>query len=403
MTPDEFYNLISPDRLLSAIVEKPTPCYLFFEPIIARQAEQLREKLGTRFQVHYAVKANPSPAILAAMRRLGLGTDVASGNELRAALEAGFDPALIEFSGPGKTKAELAQAMKAEIGAINVESLGELDAVVELARQSGIRPRVGLRVNPSMQTKSGLKMAGSTQFGLSELDLELALNSLSQQTLGVDFVGLHLHIGSQILETESVLENFRVAMELAQRVALRLKRPLRKLNFGGGFGVAYFEGQRSLDLSAVGREVAALIAAYAPAIEGTQLIIEPGRYLVAESGIYAARILYRKNTNGKEFAIVDGGMHHNYLLAGGMGQVIRRNFHFDILPGSGVRDEVAPYKLSVAGCLCTPQDLLLQDALFRQTARPGDYVLFFNCGAYGSSASPLKFLSHPEPAELLIQ
>jgi diaminopimelate decarboxylase len=404
MRPDEFYACISRERLRTALADVPTPCYLFFAPIIAGQVMELRSRLGRRFNIHYAVKANPHPAILRLMRQFNLGADVASEYELRAALEAGFEPLDIELSGPGKTQAELEYAIQTRIGAVNVESLGELELLVNLSKRLGARPKVGLRVNPSVQGRSGLKMAGATQFGLSEKDLERALERIRQETSVLDFVGLHLHLGSQILDIESILENFRIALTLAWRVSQGAERPLRKLNFGGGFGVTYFEGQQPLDLAAVGAGVESLLKEFLSSANGApELIVEPGRYLVAESGVYVTRVLYRKHTNGKEFAIVDGGMHHNYLLAGGMGQVVRRNFYFEVLPNEGAVERVAPYELNVAGRLCTPQDLLLQNARCSQTVRPGDYLVFFNCGAYGATASPINFLSHPQPREVLIE
>ncbi|HXG22105.1 MAG TPA: pyridoxal-dependent decarboxylase, exosortase A system-associated [Methylomirabilota bacterium] len=404
MKPDEFYTRVSRERLLAALADAPTPCYLFFASVIAQQVMELRSRLGRRFNIHYAVKANPHPAILRLMRRFGLGADVASEGELRAVLEAGFEPGDIEFSGPGKTQVELEYAIQTRIGAINVESLGELELLVHLSKRLGARPKIGLRVNPAVQGRSGLKMAGATQFGLSDKDLDHALERIRQEASVLDFVGLHLHLGSQILDIESILENFRIALQLAWRVGRRAEHPLRKINFGGGFGVTYFEGQQPLDFVAAGAGIEALLEEYFSSVDDfPKLIVEPGRYLVAESGVYVTRVLYRKHTNGKEFAIVDGGMHHNYLLAGGMGQVVRRNFYFEVLPNGGAFERVAPYELNVAGRLCTPQDLLLQNVRCSQTVRPGDYLVFFNCGAYGSTASPINFLSHPQPREVLIE
>jgi diaminopimelate decarboxylase len=406
MTPEEFYRLVPRDRLLQAVRATPSPCYLFFEPIVGRQVARVREGLGERFELHYAIKANPDPAILRALQRRGVGADVASGGELAAALAAGFAADLIEFSGPGKTAPELASAIDAGIGAINVESLGELDLLITLARRRGVRPRVGLRANPATQAKTGLRMAGATQFGLSPADLDAALDQLARAADAVDFVGLHLHIGSQILEVATAIEIFRAALETSRDVARRTGKPLRKLNFGGGWGVTYFADQQPLDLAATCAGLRDLVAQreFTDAIAGARLIVEPGRYLVAESGVYATRVLYRKESAGKQFAIVDGGMHHNYLLAGGMGQVIRRNFMLDVLPGDArTKAASVPTVLNIAGCLCTPQDLLAQGVTRAEDVQPGDHVVFFNCGAYGASASPLRFLGHPEPAAMLIE
>ena len=404
MSPLEFYRAIPRERLLDTLRSYSTPCYLHFEPIIARQVAYMRDALGDKFEIHFAVKANPHPEVLRALQRHGVGADVASARELLAALDAGIEPRHIEFSGPGKTEAELTQAIDAGIAAINVESLQELKLLVELAAARQRRPSVGLRVNPALPTRSGLRMTGATQFGIVPEDLDGAFEILQRAATTVNFVGLHVHAGSQILEVHSAVQVFQAALELARRIHERYGRSVTKVNFGGGWGVTYFDGQQHLDVAAVGAEVRNLLrqSSHAATVAGAKLIVEPGRYLVAESGVYATRILYRKQAEGRQFAIVDGGMHQNYLLAGGMGQVIRRNFFLDFLADPQRGANGAPTVLNVAGCLCTPADILAQGAACGFDPRPGDYVVFFNCGAYGASASPVDFLSHPFPQVALL-
>jgi diaminopimelate decarboxylase len=406
VTPAEFYSIVPRERLLQSICEARTPAYLFFEPVIAAQMAKLRATLGDAFDVHFAVKANPDPAVLRSIRRLGAGADVASAGELDAALAAGFAPERIEFSGPGKRVAELERASEAGISAINVESLEELELLAAIATRSrrAKRIQVGLRVNPPIRVRTGLRMAGATQFGLSPEELAPALARLSQLRDSIAFVGLHLHVGSQVLEADSVLETMRVGCELAADLARSAGGPLPKLNLGGGWGVTYFDNQQPLDLDAIRgglRELLARPELRGP-LEGTRLILEPGRFLVAESGVYVAQVLYRKQSGGKVFLIVDGGMHHNYLLAGGMGQVIRRNFRVEIFPDVERPRAGALCAVDIAGCLCTPQDVLAHGVPCDADVRRGDYVAFFNAGAYGATASPTGFLSHPPPDMVLV-
>ena len=406
MTPDEFYRIVPRERLLQEIGRTSTPSYLLFESIISAQMAKLRATLGDRFDVHFAIKANPDPAVLRSIRRLGAGADVASAGELSAALEAGFEPQRIEFSGPGKTIAELECAAAAGLGAINVESLEELELLAGIAAASprDRRVRVGLRVNPPIRVRTGLRMAGATQFGLSPEDLTPALARIEELRDSIEFVGLHLHVGSQVLDAEAVLESLRAGLELGAEIARSIGAPLPKLNLGGGWGVTYFDQQQPLDLDAVRTRLCALLdrSDLRPHLEGTKLILEPGRFLVAEAGVYAAQVLYRKQSGGKTFLIVDGGMHHHYLLAGGMGQVIRRNFLVEIFPHDARPPATSMLAVDIAGCLCTPQDVLAHGVPCEEGVRRGDYVVFFNSGAYGATASPTGFLSHPPPGIRLV-
>ncbi len=406
MTPEEFYRLVPRERLLQSIRETRTPAYLFFEPIIAAQMAKLRATLGDRFDVHFAIKANPDPGVLRSIRQLGAGADVASAQELAAALEAGFAPEQIEFSGPGKTLAELECAADAGIGAINVESLEELELLAGIAARSrrGKRLPLGLRVNPPIRVRTGLRMAGATQFGLSPEDLGPALTRLKALRDSIELMGLHLHVGSQVLDAEAVLETLRVGFELGADMARTMGGPLPKLNLGGGWGVTYFDNQKPLNLDAIRAGLRALLerSDLRASLEATKLILEPGRFLIAEAGVYVAQVLYRKQSGGKTFLIVDGGMHHNYLLAGGMGQVIRRNFLVEIFPRVERPPASSTCAVDIAGCLCTPQDVLAHDIPCEAGVRRGDYVVFFNSGAYGATASPTGFLSHPAPGAVVV-
>jgi len=211
-----------------------------------------------------------------------------------------------------------------------------------------------------------------------------------------------MHLGSQFLDAEKIISNFRLILEKADEIANLYKMDLRKINFGGGWGIDIFGNKPSLDLPLIKKSLSELFTdlRYRTHFKSTQFIVEPGRFLVAECGIYAVKILYRKKGYKKEFLIVDGGMHQNYLAAGGIGQVIRRNLEADVIPENTCGTEIAKY--TIVGSLCIPDDVLASELQLPSEVREGDILLFYNCGAYGYSASPLKFLSHTLPQEFVI-
>ncbi|MGC9329398.1 MAG: pyridoxal-dependent decarboxylase, exosortase A system-associated, partial [Candidatus Hinthialibacter sp.] len=349
------------------------------------------------FTMLYAVKANPHPAILKTMAQLNLGADVASKGELRAALEAGIPASKIEFSGPGKTHDELREAISQNIGSINVESLEELKQIVQLGREHNLHPHVGLRINPGAKIPCGMSMAGASQFGVPFQEIESNIDWIRSQLDAVNFSGVHVHLGSQILDAGAMAESISLILDLALRIEDLLGRPLQKINVGGGWGIDYFSQQEKLDLELLSLQLQSVLNS--PRLKTMELKVEPGRFLVAESGVYATQILYTKQNQNRFYAIVDGGMHQNYLLAGGMGQIIKRNFEMDILPRKE-REQCPEYSLTVAGKLCTPQDVLADQISCNVPISPGDSIVFFNSGAYGLTASPIHFLSHDKPAEV---
>ncbi len=402
MKRNEFYQLVDRTDLAGIIQNYETPCYFYFLKIIQRQLIRLQECFGSRFRLLYAVKANPNPLLLQAMAQFGLGADVSSAGELSAALQAGIPPERIEFSGPGKTEEELRQAIRSGICSINVESLDELRKIIELGHDLNIRPKAGLRLNPGSTLKSGLSMSGPTQFGVSLAAIKRESGNIKSLLTDVDFQGLHFHLGSQILDADIVADSIEYILEQAQHLETELNIPIKKINFGGGWGIDYFQNQSKLDLNKLKTRLEQLFAnpRYKNFFSRTDAKLELGRFLAAECGLYVTKILYVKENQEHVFAVTDGGMHHNYLLAGGMGQIIRRNFELDILSPSP-QNSCKEYPLTVTGKLCSPQDRLAEKVLLRYSVYPGDYVVFFNCGAYGLSASPVNFLIHKKPAEII--
>lgn len=374
-----------------------TPFYAYDRQCITARMALLRAHLPAAIEVHYAMKANPMPAVVQHLAGLVDGIDVASGAELRVALDTGMDPAHISFAGPGKSVHELGCAIASGI-VINMESMAEMHRIARIGQTLGIRPRVAVRVNPDFELKaSGMKMGGGAkQFGVDAEAVPAMLQQLS--LLGLDLDGLHIYGGSQNLDAQAIGAAHEQTFALAIRLAAAAPVPLRTLNIGGGFGIPYFPGNTALDIAAVGAHLHRLLPAVMAQLPQTRIVLELGRYLVAEAGIYVCRVVERKVSRGKVFLVTDGGMHHHLAASGNFGQVIRKNY--PVMLGNRVHGgarEVA----SVIGPLCTPLDLLA-DQMEMGVGQEGDLVVVLHSGAYGLSASPVGFLSHPVALEVLV-
>jgi diaminopimelate decarboxylase len=404
MLKDDFYSNISRDCVEKIVRSHATPAYLYFTSIIEEKIIALRNLLPPFFRINYALKANPHPEIVSFLAGHGIGADVASMGELHSALDCGIAPENIEFSGPGKTREELGRAIHNKIASINIESLSELHTVISLCTEMQGIANVGMRVNlGSQHAQSGLKMGGPTQFGIQIQDIDQFLYSIEENRRWLNFTGIHVHSGSQFTSAEAVCSNFKSILDLSLAVFKERKIPIKKINFGGGFGIVYFPHQHQVDHAKLRQELLALFDndIYAGILKEARCIVEPGRFLVGECGLYATRVLYVKENYGRKYLVVDGGMHHNYMLAGGLGQVIRRNFELDAFTEKIF--QLSPsIKYDIAGRLCTPQDILAVDFECPVTISEGDFVVFFNSGAYGCTASPVGFLSHARPQEIII-
>ena len=374
-----------------------TPFYAYDRASLTRRVRELRTALPPSVKLHYAMKANPMPALVCHMAGLVDGIDVASGGELKVALDSGADPREISFAGPGKSREELEQAVAAGI-LINIESFREVSLLAEIAAASACPARVAVRVNPDFELKnSGMKMGGGPkQFGVDAEQVPELLAEIGR--VGLAFEGFHLFAGSQNLKPEAIIEAQCKSFDLALRLAENAPAPVRFLNLGGGFGIPYFPGEQRLDLAPIGANLADLAERARQVLPEAQLVIELGRYLVGEAGIYVARVVDRKVSRGQVFLVTDGGLHHHLSASGNFGQVIRKNYPVAI----GNRAEAADTEtVSVVGPLCTPLDLLA-DRMDLSISEPGDLVVVFQSGAYGASASPQAFLGHPPPSEVLV-
>ena len=375
-----------------------TPFFAYDRAALTERIALLRATLPADLSLSYAVKANPMPAVVAHLAGLVDSLDVASAAEMAVALDTTISSDHISFAGPGKTPAELTQAVAAGV-TIEMESPTEARRVAEIGERLGIRPRVAVRVNPDFQVKgSGMKMAGGPQqFGVDAEQVPELLTQIAATDL--DLLGFHIFAGSQNLNAEILCEAQRNTVALALELAALVPEPIRYLNVGGGFGIPYFDADRPLDLAAIGENLQELMdGAIRPQLPDARVVVELGRYIVGECGVYVTRVVDRKVSRGKTFLVVDGGMHHQLAASGNFGQVIRRNYPVAV---GGAPADAPTETVSVVGSLCTPLDLLGKDVTLPQ-ADVDDLIVIFQAGAYGLTASPTAFLSHPAAAEALV-
>ena len=374
-----------------------TPFYVYERALLQRRVAELRATLPVGVQLHYAMKANPLPDLVACMVGLVDGIDVASAGEMRVALAQGADPQHMSFAGPGKRAGELHASVEAGV-LVNVESFRELPLLAQASQDLGRAARVAVRVNPDFELKgSGMRMGGGPrQFGVDAEEVPRLLTEIGR--LGLQFEGFHLFAGSQNLRAEAICEAQRLSYELALRLAAEAPAPVRHLNLGGGFGIPYFPGEQPLDLQPVAANLAELQARAGRELPEAHLVLELGRYLVGEAGLYVARVLDRKVSRGQVFLVTDGGLHHHLAASGNFGQVIRKNYPVAI---ANRMDEPATESVHVVGPLCTPLDLLAERMML-PVAQEGDLVVVYQSGAYGASASPQGFLGHPGCLEVLV-
>ena len=374
-----------------------TPFYAYDRQLITDRVTLLRKYLPPEVQIRYSMKANPMPAVVQHLAAIVDGIDVASVGELRVALDTPILPGQISFAGPGKKDNELSCAIASGV-TLNMESEQEMERIAILGQHLGICPKVAIRINPNFELKSsGMKMSGGAkQFGV---DAEHVPSMLARmQRLKLDFEGFHIFCGSQNLNSAAIQEAQEKTIQLGLSLAKQASYPIRLLNIGGGFGIPYFPGDKELDLKSVCKNLHRLIDETKKHAPNTRIEIELGRYIVAESGIYVCRVLERRISRKRIFLITDGGLHHHLAASGNFGQVIRKNY--PVVVGNKVVGHERE-SVTVVGPLCTPLDLLA-DEVEMAKADVGDLIVVFQSGAYGLTASPTRFLNHPEPVEVLV-
>ena len=375
-----------------------TPFYVYDLDLATRQVERFRAAMPADLHLHYAVKANPHSVVIKHFIGLVDGLDMASGGELERVRDCGADMEHVSFAGPGKRDAELALAI--ELGAtLNLESERECARALAIAKQMGVTPRLAVRVNPDFELKgSGMSMGGGAKpFGVDQDRVPALVQAILAS--GADWRGFHIYSGSQSLDAEAIAESQRATIALAAELAHAVGEAPKNVNLGGGFGIPYTANDRSLDIAAIGRHLAETLDRRDPVLADTQFIIELGRWLIGEAGVYIASILDRKLSKGEQFLVTDGGMHHHLAASGNFGMVMKRNYPVAIASHMGSEPTESA---TIVGPLCTPLDRLAADIAVPKTDI-GNYVAVFASGAYGLSASPVNFLSHPIATEIVVK
>lgn len=374
-----------------------TPLFVYDSGVVGGQVARFRAAMPGGVALHYAVKANPYGPLLRFLSRHVDGFDIASAGELMLLKDAEVDGLPISFAGPGKRESEIETAIAGGV-TLNVESEGEAERALAIAELVGRQPKIAVRVNPPFGIKgAGMKMGGlASPFGVDGDSAAALVKRVIQG--GAEWRGLHIFAGSQVLASDALIEAQRATVAFAAGIADEAATETPELNLGGGFGIPYFAGEQPLDVDAVGTALGETLVAAPDSLANTRFAIELGRWLVGEAGVYLARILDRKESGGRTFLVTDGGLHHMLAASGNFGQLLRRNYPVAIAGRFGAEPDE---EVTVTGCLCTPLDLLADDVALPH-AEPGDVVAIFCAGAYGLSASPQAFLSHPPAREMLV-
>ncbi|MCX7945458.1 MAG: alanine racemase [Hydrogenophilus sp.] len=371
--------------------------YAYDASRVAERLTTLRQLFAGRYRIFYAVKANPYPPLVAALTRWVDGFDVASIGELTLALDLGVSPPAITWTAPGKTPAAIAQAVAAGV-TITIESPTQLAAALCAGERLGIVPHLALRLNPPFTPqRAGMKMAGGPQpFGI---DPDQAIPLLQQIIAsGAVWVGLHCYAASQLLDPNLIIAQHTAAHAALSRLIDHLGAVPRWLNLGGGWGIPYHSGDSPLSLPPLVESLLSLADQHHQRYPDTHLILELGRYLVGEAGLFAAQIIDRKTSYGETLLILASGLNAHLAATGNLGQILKRPYPILLAHRATAPPEE---EVTIVGPLCTPLDTFAKRLPLPRSAI-GDWLIILQSGAYGASASPQRFLSHPPIPEALI-
>ncbi len=384
------------DKIVEAV---GTPAYVYDAGVMRQQYAALKSSIPDGVQIYYSVKANPNRSVANVFRRAGSGAEVASAAELSMALEAGFAPSKIIFAGPGKGVDEIELAVKNSIGSINIESETELDRVINVSGLLSYRrkpQRIALRVNLDfgLQTGGEVMVGGSRKFGVDEKYVDCLFEKAMSDSR-VELTGFHCFAGTQFIAAKALTSAYKAFARWAIGFSVKKGFNLKTLNFGGGLGIPYQEGEPELDLNRVGKTLEK-IKAELEKINGqgkVKILMEPGRYLVGPSGVYLSEVTDLKTSGNTRYVITNGGIHHALIPI-----ALNKNYPTAVV---NKMTAVRKRKYIVAGPLCATPDQYSRKVLLAEPGI-GDILGIFNSGAYGYTAGMIYFLSHTSPAEVLV-
>lgn len=381
-----------------------TPCFVYDMDAVKIRADEIKSAFGGRFELSYAVKANPNLSILRRLKGIAGTLDISSAGELRRAKSAGWNPAMISFTGPGKTDAELRAAVNARIGYMIVESISEAERLSAIAVRAGWAQAVLLRIAPAhIPAGFGAGMTGKPcQFGIDEEDSESAVTRIRDMK-NIPVKGFHIYSGTQCLKADAIAQNYKNLIRIFRHLCATFDLCPEKLIIGSGLGIPYYYNDKPVNLAEVAVRTNTLLDELRAEerFRNTHLLLELGRYLVGEAGLYLTRVVQIKQSRGTDICICDGGMNHHLAACGHMGAVIPRNYRmFKVGANAGETEELHPYEL--VGPLCTTIDRLGRNVRLPML-KAGDVIAIECSGAYGLTSSPVHFISHEQPKEIVLE
>lgn len=372
-----------------------SPLYIYDLGEVERRARALTALLPEGSRLLFSLKANPLPAIAEHLCRLGCDAEVSSTGELAVALAAGFPPERVLYTGPGKSAEEVRTALASGVTGFSAESWSDLERIDRAARSARLRARVLLRVNPSAPPVARLAMSGvSSQFGFDEAEL-LEGRARLEALDGIELRGLHIYQGTQLADVPALLSAMQVALQVGERLSDALGAAFQVMDLGGGFPWPFATPGVGPDLSPL-REALAQLAASRERTAAATLWFESGRWLCGAAGTLWATVMDVKRSKGKQYVILDTGIHHLGGMSG-LGRVPLMGI--GVARGGAEVPSGALEEVNVVGPLCTPLDCFARN-LKLPPLRAGDRVFVPNVGAYGLTASLTGFLSRPPPLEL---
>ena len=394
-------SLVDEHVIKTLSAQHGTPFYYYDGDELKKHYESVIEALDPSITVYLSLKANHNIALAHLFCQWGSGVEVASKGELFLAIQAGFPSDRIIFSGPGKQMAEMKYAMEHNISCIIVESIEELELIQDAARNAGKRINIGVRINPDKSFSSGMiTMGGSAkQFGIDESQIPAFMQELERHP-DLYLNTVHIYNGTQVLDADQIVNSFEYTIEKAIEIQENYNVNLEVVNLGGGMGVNYFSHEKPLNFGYVASQLNSLIKeAKNNGLGEAKFILESGRYLLAESGMYVTKVLYTKYSKGEKFAIVDGGLHH-HMASTFRGRTLRNNFPIQVIQSNRNGLSGITEKMHIVGPLCTPEDCIARNIELNSVG-VGDFIVVLKSGAYGLSYSPVFFLGHPAPMEIL--
>jgi diaminopimelate decarboxylase len=377
------------------VQEFGTPLYVYDLDDVHKRSSALRALLPCGARLFYSMKANPLSAVAAAARLAGTSAEISSEGELEAAIDAGFAPAAMVYTGPAKTESELRRAVNEGVGCFSAESLRDLRRIAEVARKASTTAHVILRINPLVAPRTRLAMTGvPSQFGFEEAELE-SLSDRIFEVGDVEVSGVHVYLGTQATDADALAGVFQIAVDVAERLAKLF--PIRIMNLGGGFPWPFASSDAAPNLEPLAQSLAAILSSRDRS-SNADLWFESGRYIAASCGTMVARVVDVKHSRGTTFYVLDAGV---ATLGGmsGLGRVLRPTVSLTAVDReASINSELA----DIVGPLCTPLDCLASGARV-PAVQPGELVAIPNVGAYGATASLTGFLSRPTALEVSLR